>query len=133
MKFRTRAAQIRYQFALLLGAYLLGQIAIAFIPVDRSAVTAVADDINVTPSYGGDLQLVPVSTNNDADAKPAGDWAQWGGDSKRNNVPNATNIPIEWDVGSFDRKNGRVEKRRRRKHQMGGRGRKSNLRQSGRC
>lgn len=28
------------------------------------------------------------------------DWPQWGGSSLRNNVPDAKNIPTEWDVGS---------------------------------
>jgi outer membrane protein assembly factor BamB len=36
----------------------------------------------------------------------AGDWAQWGGNSLRNNVPIGKGIPIEWEVGNFDRKTG---------------------------
>ena len=36
----------------------------------------------------------------------AGDWAQWGGNSLRNNVPIGKGIPIEWEVGDFDRKTG---------------------------
>lgn len=36
----------------------------------------------------------------------AGDWAQWGGTSYRNNTPIASNVPIHWNVGSFDRKTG---------------------------
>ncbi len=39
-----------------------------------------------------------------------GDWAQWGGSSERNNVPVATNLPEEWNVGSFDRDTGRWKK-----------------------
>ena len=35
-----------------------------------------------------------------------GDWPQWGGTSIRNNVPVGIGIPIEWEVGSFDRKTG---------------------------
>ena len=34
----------------------------------------------------------------------SGDWAQWGGDSRRNNVPEVTGLPEQWDVGGFDRK-----------------------------
>ena len=34
----------------------------------------------------------------------AGDWSQWGGNSLRNNVPIGKGIPIEWEVGKFDRK-----------------------------
>ena len=35
-----------------------------------------------------------------------GDWPQWGGNSLRNNTPEGTNIPTDWDIGSFDRKTG---------------------------
>lgn len=35
-----------------------------------------------------------------------GDWPQWGGSSYRNNVPEGTNIPTEWEIGDFDRKTG---------------------------
>ncbi len=38
-----------------------------------------------------------------------GDWNQWLGSRFRNNVPVATNIPTEWDVGAFDRKTGAWE------------------------
>ena len=31
------------------------------------------------------------------------DWGQWGGSSVRNNTPEGTNIPVEWEVGEFDR------------------------------
>ena len=31
------------------------------------------------------------------------DWAQWGGSPTRNNTPEGTNIPTDWDVGEFDR------------------------------
>ena len=34
------------------------------------------------------------------------DWPQWGGSSIRNNVPEVSNMPTSWDVGSFDRKTG---------------------------
>jgi outer membrane protein assembly factor BamB len=34
------------------------------------------------------------------------DWSQWGGDSVRNNTPEGTNIPSEWNIGHFDRKTG---------------------------
>ena len=35
-----------------------------------------------------------------------GDWAQWGGNSLRNNTPVGKNIPSEWDIGSIDRRTG---------------------------
>ncbi len=34
------------------------------------------------------------------------DWAQWGGDSMRNNTPAGHNIPTEWEVGEFDYRTG---------------------------
>ena len=34
------------------------------------------------------------------------DWAQWGGDSLRNNTPVGHNIPTEWEVGDFDYRTG---------------------------
>ncbi|MEZ6068925.1 MAG: PQQ-binding-like beta-propeller repeat protein [Pirellulales bacterium] len=36
----------------------------------------------------------------------AADWSQWGGNSIRNNTPEGTNIPTEWNIGRFDRKTG---------------------------
>lgn len=64
-------------------------------------------------SISGCLQASAVADDKDGDAevktaskaKP-GDWPQWGGSSTRNNTPDATNIPTDWDVGSFDRKTG---------------------------
>jgi outer membrane protein assembly factor BamB len=32
----------------------------------------------------------------------AADWNQWGGSPQRNNTPEATNLPIEWEPGNFD-------------------------------
>ncbi len=37
---------------------------------------------------------------------PAGDWPQWGGTSLRNNTPDVSRLPDEWDVGKFDRRTG---------------------------
>lgn len=37
-----------------------------------------------------------------ADAKVGPhDWNQWGGSPSRNNTPEATNVPTDWDVGEF--------------------------------
>jgi len=40
-------------------------------------------------------------------AVAAADWPQWGGSPKRNNAPEAKNIPTTWNVGKFERKTGR--------------------------
>ena len=34
------------------------------------------------------------------------DWPQWGGTRLRNNVPNVTDLPQEWNIGKFDRRSG---------------------------
>ncbi len=39
-------------------------------------------------------------------ATGANDWPQWGGNIYKNNTPDATNIPSEWDPGQFDRDTG---------------------------
>jgi len=56
-------------------------------------------------------QEIAVAQDSDskeaAPAQKSGDWPQWGGDSKRNNVPTADNIPTTWDVGGFDRATGK--------------------------
>jgi len=36
----------------------------------------------------------------------SGDCPQWGGSPQRNNTPDGSNIPAEWNVGEFDRKTG---------------------------
>lgn len=37
----------------------------------------------------------------------AGDWNQWGGSPARNNTPEGTNVPVEWNIGEFDSKTGK--------------------------
>ena len=34
------------------------------------------------------------------------DWNQWGGSPHRNNVPEATGMPTEWEPGDFDYETG---------------------------
>ncbi|TWT47407.1 outer membrane protein assembly factor BamB family protein [Botrimarina hoheduenensis] len=43
----------------------------------------------------------------DTPSTPTLEWAQWGGDSRRNNTPIATGIPTEWEVGDFDFETGK--------------------------
>lgn len=42
----------------------------------------------------------------DSAPTPTKEWNQWGGSGNRNNVPEATGIPTEWNVGEFDFKTG---------------------------
>ena len=41
-----------------------------------------------------------------AETAPTTEWLQWGGDAGRNNTPQGTNIPTEWEVGDFDYRTG---------------------------
>ncbi len=55
------------------------------------------------------VKLAAVDKSANAQIKP-GDWTQWLGTAFRNNVPEAKNIPTEWDIGAFDRKSGEWQK-----------------------
>ena len=44
-----------------------------------------------------------LSVSKTASAK---DWNQWGGSPHRNNVPEATGMPTEWEPGDFDYETG---------------------------
>ncbi len=55
------------------------------------------------------LSLTSVSSLSfaaDSAPAPTKEWNQWGGSSSRNNVPEASGIPTEWNVGEFDFKTG---------------------------
>jgi hypothetical protein len=60
------------------------------------ATAATASKDAIVPLMGDTLGSRPI------DVGP-GDWAAWGGTSLRNNTPEGTNIPDDWDVGEFDR------------------------------
>jgi len=62
---------------------------------------------HVEPVAAGPTAVVPaVLTAPAAPDVPKGQWPQWGGTSRRNNTPEGKNIPIDWNVGRFDRKTG---------------------------
>jgi outer membrane protein assembly factor BamB len=84
-------------------------------PADEQPAEQHADDENAEdasaeaqPAAAGDA-LAAVDPQANAPVEP-GDWPQWGGTSYRNNVPIAENVPIEWDIGGFDRKTGEWKK-----------------------
>lgn len=84
----------------------VAMIAISFV-FGAFTVTSISGCVNST-ARADDEKAVdgdPVTEPKAAEAKP-GDWPQWGGSSIRNNVPEATNIPTDWNVGEFDRKTG---------------------------
>ncbi|MEQ8209243.1 MAG: PQQ-binding-like beta-propeller repeat protein [Lacipirellulaceae bacterium] len=47
-----------------------------------------------------------VTAANAIDTEQTGDWPQWGGTPQRNNVPVASGIPTEWEIGDFDYETG---------------------------
>ena len=73
--------------------------------------------LGVVALLGTEFRLVsaaaPAKKRVEVDNPPQGvgphDWGQWGGSSVRNNTPSGTNIPTEWEVGTFD-KDGKWEK-----------------------
>ena len=62
-----------------------------------SPLLAAAPDLDPPSSSAPSSEIGPPAN---------GDWPQWGGSSVRNNTPRGTNIPTDWDVGSFDRGTG---------------------------
>lgn len=84
----------------------------------NGTTTAVKSD---QPSEAASLQLDATIPGSDAttlvstsveSAPPAevmdagGDWPQWGGTREKNNVPGVKNMPLDWNIGKFDRRTG---------------------------
>ncbi len=53
------------------------------------------------------LCVFPQLTYAEAPGGLTKEWAQWGGDSLRNNVPVGENLPTQWEVGDFDPETGK--------------------------
>lgn len=51
------------------------------------------------PTVGEDPTKVAIEYIEQLDVKP-GDWPQWGGSPARNNTPDASGLPVEWDIES---------------------------------
>ena len=64
---------------------------------------------NASPPASG-VRLVAKSVKEAADPsdvlQAGGDWPQWGGTRLRNNVPQVSGLPSEWNVGRFHRRTG---------------------------
>lgn len=80
-----------------------------------TAQTPVAEDKSPDPVESTTAQVAPETplvSQTDQEKNETtfrierGDWAQWGGNSLRNNTPVGKNIPSEWDIGSIDRRTG---------------------------
>ena len=82
----------------------------ATVPVTSSNVTAVAAAPVETPRAAETFVAKPVADSKAADSgdviSAGGDWPQWGGTGVKNNVPGAKNLPLQWNIGKFDRRTG---------------------------
>ena len=77
-----------------------------------SKVTTPSSEAVETPgpaeSIGAEAKTPPTTETDSPEQIVAdgGDWPQWGGTRERNNTPGAKNLPIEWNIGKFDRRSG---------------------------
>ncbi len=110
---------LRTLFAVIM-AFITGVVITSLTPgcgASRSAHGA--EKVAAAQPAGSDTSPADSQTNAPADSKPTavdkqanapikpGDWPQWAGTSYRNNTPvTDKEIPIEWEVGGFDRKTG---------------------------
>jgi len=69
-----------------------------------SAVTIVLWCQRIARRAGAAARVSGVAAGLAMAAVPAAaaDWSQWGGSPQRNNVPDATGLPVEWAPGDFD-------------------------------
>lgn len=84
---------------------------VTFMPAPVAVEMPMPTDRNVDRTERNAVTLISSSdvkevTSPEDVIKAGGDWPQWGGTRERNNVPGATNLPIEWNIGKFDRRTG---------------------------
>ena len=74
------------------------------LPTEENATTATEEEGS---SDATALVATVSETTSPEDVMDAGgDWPQWGGTREKNNVPGVKNLPIEWNIGKFDRRSG---------------------------
>ncbi|MAI73077.1 MAG: serine/threonine protein kinase [Rhodopirellula sp.] len=66
----------------------------------ENAVVAVKD------AAAADASNQLIADNSKEVVSAGGDWPQWGGTRQRNNTPGVKNLPLEWNIGKFDRRSG---------------------------
>ncbi|MGI9472960.1 MAG: PQQ-binding-like beta-propeller repeat protein [Rubripirellula sp.] len=98
------------------------------VTASNSNVTATSSNITTSPSAAVETPLptglsstkqqkadseattlvatVTESTTPNEVLSAGGDWPQWGGTREKNNVPGVENLPLEWNIGKFDRRSG---------------------------
>ncbi len=82
--------------------------------VDKVADSKLADKEPAKESISEKQTEQLISTNEVSKPEDVlsagGDWPQWGGTRLRNNVPNVKDLPVQWNIGKFDRKTGEWDK-----------------------
>ncbi len=84
-------------------------------PSDDTAAESATTDETAALVAGQAVQLVTTveeSTPPGDVVEKGGDWPQWGGTREKNNVPGVKNLPLEWNIGKFDRRTGEWDKSR---------------------
>ena len=89
MSSRRRNVRARQTVTALIAAFILGSLTVNLIPGEQPSGSVRADDLHESHN-----KLLPVSI---AEIKSGGDWAQWGGNSYRNNTP-STHLPHARDA-----------------------------------
>lgn len=86
-------------------SFLAGSIVLSMLPTPETSFTALAQLVESADNGGSDNYNTSVKKvayyANSAQAQ-TGDWPMWGGTPSRNNVPEATGIPSDWNIGEFD-------------------------------
>jgi len=91
-------------------AFVGGSVFLSLLPTPETSFTALAQlvdedtELDASAPYRKTLtRQVALLAGNDAPAEePTKDWPMWGGTPDRNNVPVATGIPSNWNIGEFD-------------------------------
>ena len=90
-------------------AFFCGSVALSLLPTPETSFTNLAQLVQTASADEGQTidnqstvtkhvaYLTPKSEESET-----GDWPMWGGTPSRNNVPEAKNIPGEWNIGEFD-------------------------------
>jgi len=86
----------------LASAFLLGSLTVTFLPGQRPSWEAIAHS---TAQANREATAEDAGTTTAA-AESTADWNQWGGSAARNNTPNGSGIPSEWEIGKIDRRTG---------------------------
>ncbi len=104
--------QHRSKLFLIVLAGVLGCLAVWLLTLRSSSRLLAEPEVQaVTAVFAkGDVResAAPTATSGAQETEAAwtNEWPQWGGTSARNNTPNATGLPTEWDIGGFDRRTG---------------------------